>query len=139
MADYLELAEEMIRGRGERITSSRVQILAMLLAEQRAIAHHEIEKGLRNSHKLDRVTLYRVLDWLTEKRFVHRMVSDDRIWRFRVNRPENSQQHAHFECTRCTKIVCLEELNAEYDQTLPPGYRFHGVELTVKGLCAECA
>lgn len=138
MTDPLKRAEEMIRGHGERVTAGRVRILAMLLAEQRAIAHHEIEERLGNTHKLNRVTLYRVLDWLNERNFVHRVVSGDRIWRFRANRHSHSQRHAHFECTRCTRTVCLDDITAGYDRTLPPGYRFHGMELTVKGLCDEC-
>lgn len=132
-------AEETIRNRGERVTSGRVQILAMLLAEQRAVSHHEIEERLQGKHRLDRVTLYRVLEWLNENGYVHRVVGDDRVWRFRVNTDINSHQHAHFVCTRCTRVICLDDMKAEYDRPLPAGYRSQQIELTVKGLCAECA
>jgi Fur family transcriptional regulator, ferric uptake regulator len=139
MLNLQKQAEEMIRGRGERVTSGRVQILAMLLAEQRAVTHHEVEEHLRDKHKLDRVTLYRVLEWLNEKGFVHKVVSDDRIWRFRANSHVHPHQHAHFECMRCTTVICLYEMKVEYNRPLPAGYRSQEVELTVKGLCAECA
>lgn len=139
MIDLQKQAEEMIRSRGERATPGRVQILAMLMSERRAVTHHEVEERLRDKHKLDRVTLYRVLEWLNKKNFVHRMVSEDRIWRFRANTHESSQQHAHFECLRCTRVVCLDDFKAAYDRPLPPGYRSRDIELTVKGLCAECA
>lgn len=139
MFELQKRAEEMIRRRGERVTPGRIQILAMLLAEQRAVTHHEIEEGLRDKHRLDRVTLYRVLEWLNEKCFVHKVVSDDRIWRFRANTHLYPHQHAHFECTRCTRVICLDETKVEYDRPLPAGYRSHEIELKVKGLCAECA
>ena len=132
-------AEETIRNRGARVTSARVQILAMLLAEQHAVSHHEIEERLQGKHRLDRVTLYRVLEWLNENGYVHRVVGDDRVWRFRVNTDINPHQHAHFECTRCTRVICLDDMKAEYDRPLPAGYRSQQIELTVKGLCAECA
>lgn len=132
-------AEEMIRRRGERVTSGRVQILAMLLTEQRAVSHHEIEEQLQGKHQLDRVTLYRVLDWLNENGYIHRVVGDDRVWRFRANTDVNPHHHAHFECTRCTRVICLNDMKAEYTRPLPAGYRSQQIELTVKGLCAECA
>lgn len=136
--DFQEQAEEMIRRTGDRATSGRVRILAVLLAEQRAVTHHEIEERLSGGRRLDRVTLYRVLEWLNEKCFVHRVVSDDRVWRFRVNIDSHPHQHAHFKCTRCTTVICLDDLKARYDGPLPAGYRSQEVELTVKGLCAEC-
>ena len=30
-------------------------------------------------------TVYRVLEWLHEKCFVHRVVTGERVWRFRAN------------------------------------------------------
>jgi Fur family transcriptional regulator, ferric uptake regulator len=138
MLELYKQAEEMIRSRGERATSGRVHILAALLAERRAITHHEIEERVGRTQRLDRVTLYRVLEWLNEKCFAHRVVSADRIWRFRANLDTHPHPHAHFECTRCTTVICLDDMKAEYDHPLPAGYRSQEVDLRVKGLCAEC-
>ena len=138
MIDLQKKAEEMIRRRGERVTLVRTHILVMLLLERRAVTHHEIEERLKGKHRFDRVTLYRVLEWLNEKGFVHRLVSADRVWRFRANIHEHSQQHAHFECLRCTKVICLDDLETAYEFALPAGYRSREVEVIVKGLCAEC-
>lgn len=137
--NFQEQAEAMIRRTGDRATSGRVRILAILLAERRPVTHHEIEERLRDGRRLDRVTLYRVLEWLNEKYFVHKVVSDDRVWRFRANVDASSHRHGHFECTRCTTVICLHDLKAKYDGPLPTGYRYQEIELTVKGLCAECA
>ncbi len=136
--DFVKQAEEIIRRTGNRATSGRVRILAVLLAEQRAVTHHEIEARLSAGRRLDRVTLYRVLEWLNEKYFAHKVVSDDRAWRFRANANASPHQHAHFKCTRCTTVICLDDLKAKYDGLLPAGYRFQKIELTVNGLCAEC-
>ena len=136
--NFQEQAEELIRRTGDRATSGRVRILAVLLSEQRAVTHHEIEERLCDDRRLDRVTLYRVLEWLNEKSLVHRVVSDDRVWRFRANDNAHEHQHPHFECTRCTTVICLDDLNAKYDGPLPAGYRSQEIELTVKGLCAGC-
>ncbi len=137
--DFKKQAEEMIRSRAERITPGRIQVLAMLLEEQRAVSHHEIEQWFQAKRRLDRVTLYRVLEWLNDRGYIHRVVGDDRVWRFRANTDLNPHQHAHFECTRCTTVICLDDTKAEYNRPLPAGYRSQHIELTVKGLCAECA
>ena len=136
--DFQERAEDLIRETGERATSGRIRVLAMLLAEQRPVSHQEIEERLSGKSKLNRVTLYRILDWLNEKCLVHRVVSDDRIWRFRANNDLRTHRHAHFKCTRCTRVMCLDEMKAEYNRPLPAGYMPLEIELTVKGLCAEC-
>ena len=136
---FYSRAEEMIQNTGDRVTSARVRVLGILLAEKQAITHHEIEERLSNAQKLDRVTLYRVLEWFNKKNLVHKVVSGDRKWRFRANAGVHSHQHAHFKCSRCTKVICLDNLKAEYRRHLPTGYRTQEVELTVKGLCVECA
>lgn len=139
LANFYEQAEEIIRHTGDRITSGRVRVLGILLAEKQAITHHEIEELMSDNHPLDRVTLYRILEWLSKKGLAHKVISGDRKWRFRTNIYTGSHQHAHFKCSRCTTVICLNDVKAKYSRSLPPGYRSQEVELTVKGLCAECA
>ena len=132
-------AERMIRQSGGRVTAGRVRILTTLLAERQAITHREIEQRLLGKLPLDRVTLYRVLDWLTGKQLIHKVVSDDRVWRFHTNDELHSHQHAHFKCNSCASVICLDELPNERNWSLPVGYQFQEIELTVKGLCTNCA
>jgi len=135
---FHHLAENLIRRNGGKVTAGRAGILAILLAEQQAITHREIEQRLPQSLQLDRVTLYRVLEWLAGKELIHKVSSDDRVWRYHANRNVQSHQHAHFKCTGCAQVICLETLPVERNWPLPAGYRFQEIELTVKGLCASC-
>ena len=74
---------------------------------------------------MDRVTLYRALDCLTEAGLAHKISSDDRIFRYNagtgVDHHEHRQhehgghghnptqhQHGHFKCTRCARVFCLD-------------------------------
>lgn len=139
LANFYEQAEEMIRHTGDRVTSARVRVLGILLAEKQAISHHEIEEHMGSDHTPNRVTLYRILEWLNKKGLVHKVISGDRKWRFRTNIYTGSHRHAHFKCSRCTTVICLNDVKAKYSWPLPPGYQSQEVELTVKGLCAECA
>ena len=139
ITNFYKQAEEMIRHTGDRITSGRVRVLGILLAEKQAISHHEIEERMGDNRALNRVTLYRILEWLNKKGLAHKVISGDRKWRFRTNIYTGLHQHAHFKCSRCTTVICLSDVKARYSRPLPPGYQSQDVELTVKGLCAECA
>ena len=135
--DALGLARERIRGTRERMTAPRVQVLAAMLAANRVLSHHDIEDVL-GAARLDRVTLYRVLDWLVEEGLAHRIAGPDRVWRFSVA-GEAHETHAHFQCNRCGNVLCLDELSArKLAVQLPRGCRPERMELTVTGLCAQC-
>jgi Fur family ferric uptake transcriptional regulator len=130
-------ARERIRATGERLTAPRERVLAALLGGANAQSHQDIEHALGRV-RVDRVTLYRVLEWLVEKRLAHRIAGSDRVWRFGIA-GETHASHAHFECSRCGKVQCLDEVSArKIALQVPPGCRPERMELTVTGLCAEC-
>lgn len=132
-------AEDLIRSTGERITAARVQILALLLAAPRALTHREIEDGLDTTLAIDRVTVYRVLEWLTAQHLAHKISADDRVWRFNAVPAVHEQQHAHFQCTACGEVICLQDLAADIRPRLPAGYAPQSLEVTIKGLCNGCS
>ena len=119
------------------MTAPRMQVLAAMLAANRVLSHHDIENML-GAARLDRVTLYRVLDWLVAQGLAHRIAGPDRVWRFSVT-GEAHETHAHFQCNRCGRVLCLDELSArKVPLRLPAGCRPERMELTVTGVCAEC-
>jgi Fur family ferric uptake transcriptional regulator len=131
-----ERARSALRATGERVTPARLRVYVALLDSPRALSHHELEAALGAGAPVDRVTLYRVLDWLVDQGLARRVAGSDRIWRFSITR-ESRASHAHFECNRCGKVISLSEaLTGRVP--LPRGFRSEAVELTVKGRCAEC-
>jgi Fur family ferric uptake transcriptional regulator len=136
--DWLDRAESILRSTGSRVTRNRVIVLACLLEAQRALTHAEIEERLLALQSIDRVTLYRVLDWLTHQHLAHRIAGDDRVWRFTSEAPDHTGQHPHFRCLDCGDVICLEP-GKPPSVPLPPGYSSQGMELTVTGRCASCA
>jgi Fur family ferric uptake transcriptional regulator len=128
-------ARRRLRDVGQRSTAHRAQVLAELTAAARPMSHHELEARLA---PIDKVTLYRVLDWLVAQGIAHRVAGIDRVWRFAVTAVGHSR-HAHFECSRCSKVVCLGQLPGRSSLRLPRGYRLERYELTATGLCARCA
>jgi Fur family ferric uptake transcriptional regulator len=129
-------AESLVRAVATRATRPRIEVLALLLAAPRALTHHEIERRLKR-RGMDRVTLYRVLDWLVARGLAHRISGDDRVWRFNAAE-EHGRRHAHFKCNDCGEVICLDTAVAARSVPLPAGYRPQEVDLTVKGLCPDC-
>lgn len=131
-------ASALLRATGERVTPARRAVLAVLMRARRALSHHEVEAALGGGARaVDRVTVYRVLDWLVERGLAHRVIGLDRTGRYSLARGARGR-HAHFQCSGCGTVICLEGA-APRRVTLPRGFRSEAVEVTVKGRCPRCA
>lgn len=135
--DPTATAEALVRRHG-RVTPARVDVLRLLLTADSALTHAELEARLGGG--MDRVTLYRVLDWLVSQGLAHRIAGEDRIWRFSAGATQahGGHEHAHFLCEGCGRAYCLDELRPVVALSLPPGFRCRAAELTLHGLCPRC-
>ena len=133
--------EEILLAAGERTTPARCAVLEVLLAAERALTHLEIGARLGEAAQMNRVTLYRVLEWLVQHQLAHKIAGEDRVWRFNAFPPEEDagHRHAHFRCNRCVSVTCLEGMSTAFALSLPAGFRSQEVELTISGICAACA
>lgn len=150
--DRAALAETQLRDASVRITPARIKVLAALLDAQRAFSHQDMQDAFAD---MDRVTLYRALDCLTDAGLAHKIAGDDRVFRYSAGTErghmrqdashEPHHQHGHFKCTRCAKVFCLDSigeqglLNDALQETLGKGFQSHDIEFTIKGWCADCA
>lgn len=128
---------------GERPTPVRVAVLDILLGSPTALAHQEITSSAHLlGVELDRVTLYRVLDWLVAKGLAHKITGDERAWRYSAmaNGVTSStmHKHAHFHCNQCGRLYCLDDIHPLPSLSLPQGFRCEQVELNLRGLCPDC-
>lgn len=149
-----ERAENMLRKAQVRVTDARMSVLTTLLTSQRALSHLEVQDALK---ELDRVTLYRALDCLTDAGLAHKITGDDRVFRYSTGSEKLASdmesgiqhQHAHFKCTRCGNLFCLddeqqdtslkEQLNLTLQTIMRRGFQNHDIELTIKGWCISCS
>ena len=138
-------AEKQIRVSGERLTQARVAVLAMLLASDHAISQQDVAAAIAAHHRIDRVTVYRVLDWLVEVGIAHRIAGDDRVWRFMLNHEHGNgkegvqHRHAHFTCDQCGQTFCLNDMQTNLNFKLPDGFKSSGVDVKFRGACAHCS
>lgn len=135
----MKQAERLILDSGNRPTPSRIAVLNELVNAQHALTHPEILQSLSLNGQYDRVTVYRVLDWLTEVGLAHAIVGQDRARRFQLSQKNTMHQHAHFKCTACGKVFCLEGVHLTPPAQIPEHFTVDSVELNIKGRCAECS
>lgn len=129
----------LLRARGARVTVPRRLVLQLLCAADCALTHQEVEARLSRTRAVDRVTLYRVLEWLSRNGLAHKIAGEDRVWRYNASTHADDSGHAHFSCSGCGTTTCLDDPVAPVRVVLPAGYVTEQVELTIKGRCSHCA
>jgi Fur family ferric uptake transcriptional regulator len=134
------IAETQIRATGARVTRQRVLVLDFLLSQEKSLTHHEIQAHLTKKlhEELDSVTLYRVLEWLTENELIHRIAGADQVWRFSAGAGHHAHEHAHFQCTTCEQVTCFTDLALPRKIKLPDGFQTQEIDFLIKGTCANC-
>jgi Fur family ferric uptake transcriptional regulator len=149
----MKTAKQILEHAELKSTISRIEVLEVLLKGQNPLTHQEILKSL--PVKFDRVTLYRVLDWLLENQLIHKIASSDRSWRFQFNHDyiarsgKNSERsstfknkfheaHAHFQCNSCGKVFCLENVYPKLTNDIPADFHIDSIELNIIGTCISC-
>lgn len=131
-------ATRLLQQRGASITPARVRVLQLLLAADAAMSHQSLQQAASASGQpFDKVTLYRVLDWLVAQCLVHSVTGHDRVRRFSPMQAHAT--HAHFECNDCGRLFCLRGTLPFARPEIPKGFQPDRLDITVHGRCADCA
>ena len=93
----------------------------------------------RNQQKMDRTTVYRILQRLEDRGVVHsfRCNKGDK-WYAKCRECANGHTHAthpHFKCKDCGKIECL---TLDVPLVSIPNYKIDSAELLLVGQCKDC-
>lgn len=132
---------QLLRERGQRVTSERLALFDEIFAQHRHIDAEELLAAMKQRGlKISRATVYRNLDLLVECGLARKQrLGRDR---FQYEHIHAGQQHDHLVCTGCGRVV----------EFVSPGIvalqgeicRAHGFvpsrhTLQISGLCNECA
>jgi Fur family ferric uptake transcriptional regulator len=129
-------AAEILRKAKLRVTSCRTSLLDLLLRAREPLTQKELTANLMGQG-FNRVTIYRALRTFLEASIVHRIVTEDRTWRFAITLcGHRGHCHPHFTCSRCGRIRCLQ------GTTIPAvrleGHRIDAQAMYLWGLCPGC-
>lgn len=121
-----------------RLTNGRKEILEVLQRSKGALSHSELDKKLP-AH-LDRITTYRTLLSFKKKGLIHSIVDPQSgAVRYLINDPAIPKHHAHFKCTGCNLLICLQIAIHQTDiKPLPTGFQAMGYTFVIEGLCDKC-
>lgn len=142
----------LLSAHGLRRTDAARRVLRWLLAHpDTSYTHAQVQAALQDAaHSLDRVTLYRLMDRLTQVGLLLCRVDAKRVRRYQAM-PASVKAMPHFQCQSCHKdsplvgalqanAVDLELAAHSALQALQAlGYQGLSLDLAVRGVCADCA
>ena len=162
-APLVDPIDALLSAHGLRRTMAARRVLGWLLAHpDTSYTHAQLQLALSDEGRadaievaseaptLDRVTLYRLIDRLTQVGLLLCRVDSQRVRRYQVM-PPSVQTMAHFECQSCHKdrplagalqanAMDLERAAQTALQALKAlGYQGMSLDFAVRGVCADCA
>ncbi len=132
----------ILRKNGYRISKGRQLILSTLFDAQQPMAALDIYTILSQKNiAINKVTVYRELQFFADIGFAHAVYLQDGIKRYEIA-PEKGHKH-HIVCTACNivqdvDIACHELHRLEKDICVKNNFTVRGHSLEFYGLCAGC-
>jgi Fur family ferric uptake transcriptional regulator len=145
--------DALLAAHGLRRTAAARLVLGWLLAHpDTSYTHAQLQAALtdESAAALDRVTLYRLIDRLTQVGLLLCRVDSQRVRRYQAM-PTSVHAIPHFECQSCHRdsplsgalkanAQDLERAAQTAIETLAAlGYQGMSMDFAVRGVCADCA
>jgi Fur family ferric uptake transcriptional regulator len=122
-------------------TAHRLRVLEIIGASRHPLSAQEIIETMNTTQEINRVTVYRILDLLVDKRLVERISSGDRSFRYGLAPNVNHEAHAHFYCIECKEMACLSPDHVDLSmESLERSFAglIERVEVRLDGICQDC-
>ncbi len=139
MSDLCDFRQWLAR-QGLKLTAVRLAVLEILGAAPRALQAKEILEAIRGRRRVNKVTVYRILEDFTQRGMVRRLSLDGRVSHYELA-CEHHPPHPHFQCQTCREVQCLEPVplaRVWAELQGPVGNRADHIDIRVKGLCHKC-
>jgi Fur family ferric uptake transcriptional regulator len=138
--------EELLHTKGLRATRAAVSALKSIHSMEKPISHDDLLQylGQQNPSALvDSVTLYRILDRLSQAKLIEKVLGSDRIWRYTV---AGQRLHGFYECESCHQhfnlprssplVTLLEQFSTQLKRK---GDTAFAISFNVQGKCHDCS
>jgi Fe2+ or Zn2+ uptake regulation protein len=139
MSDRCNFQAVLVRCR-LRPTALRLQVLETLGSADRAWQAREVLDAIRARRRVNKVTVYRILDDLVRLGLVRKLPAAGGVAHYELA-CEHHPPHPHFQCQACGELQCLEPVPLEHlwrELKGPLGNRVDRLEIRVAGLCRRC-
>ncbi len=133
--------QELLSGAHLDATPNRLRVLEVVGGNSYPLSAGDIYNTLKRTCRINRVTVYRILDLLEAHGLIDRISTGGRAAYYGMAPNAHHRPHPHFYCKRCGQMDCLnpESLDvntAKLWETLPG--RIDKVEIRVDGVCKNC-
>jgi Fe2+ or Zn2+ uptake regulation protein len=122
----------------KRNTKTKQMIISVFNSASSALCHEDIEQKLTG--KIDRVTIYRILNGFCDEGRVHKIAAENGKIYYALckccSEDQHNDNHPHFKCLQCGEMKCINEVVEV--PTLPDGYLASSLLFTVSGYCKKC-
>ena len=138
--------EELLHSKGLRATRAAVSVLKSIHSMEKPISHDDLQQYLSQqspSALVDSVTLYRILDRLSQAKLIEKGLGSDRIWRYTV---AGERLHGFYECESCHQhfnlprssplVTLLEQFSTQLKRK---GDAAFAISFNVQGRCHDCS
>jgi Fe2+ or Zn2+ uptake regulation protein len=125
---------------GVRPTALRLAVLEVLGGALRALRVQEILEAIRSRRRVNKVTVYRILEDFTSRRLIRQLSLEGRVSHYELA-CEHHPPHPHFQCLSCREVQCLEPvpLGRMWTEIQGPlGNRADSIDIRVAGVCHKC-
>ena len=139
MSDRCNFQAVLVRCR-LRPTPLRLQVLETLGSADRAWQAREVLDAIRARRRVNKVTVYRILDDLVRLGLVRKLPTEGGAAHYELA-CEHHPPHPHFQCQACGELQCLEPVPLEHlwrELQGPSGNRVDSLEIRAAGLCRRC-
>jgi Fur family ferric uptake transcriptional regulator len=121
-------------------TLNRMLVYSAVADSDRPLTARQVLDRVLAEHRVNRVTVYRILDLLAGCGAVNRIPATDGAARF-CARGRWPHGHSHFHCTRCGEVQCVDNAALHLDsKALGDALPMHvsHVDVRLDGICAAC-
>ena len=131
----------MLESHGLSGIPNRLRVLEIIGNSSSPLSAQEIYETLGRTHDINRVTVYRILDLLVERKLIDRISTGTRAFHYGLAPNTNHPPHPHFYCRHCGTIECLspQSLDLKMESLKRT---FTGViektEIRLDGTCKNC-
>jgi len=131
--------KHLLKKNNIRVTVRKVAILRAIFEGCRPVNADELHKRVSEYMSVDLATVYRTLKAFKKSGLVREINDPTGVQYFEV--ASDNQSHAHFKCTECLKLFCLDCAASDALAAVPDvGVDFDVQEIwvTLSGICKEC-
>ncbi len=129
--------ETLLTTHGLKKTAIRKLIINAFLEHNQALSYNDLVALIPAD--LDKSTVYRNLAKLEESKLIHAVENTTGILKYALGKAEQGKEnpHAHFQCTNCDAVFCLEETEINLPK-MPKNFTIQSTNVSLKGICDYC-